>query len=65
MGTTVYEELRDEFFKLNNRKEQLNREIEKLTSAKQEIEAVIDEIDFILSKHGTHVYNNFIENKGE
>jgi len=65
MENTVYENLRDEFFKLNHRKEQLNREIEKLTSAKQEIETVMDEIDFILSKHGTHVFNNYIENKGE
>lgn len=29
MQNTVYENLRDEFFKLNHRKEQLNREIEK------------------------------------
>ena len=65
METTVYEELRDEFFKLNNRKEQLNREIEKLTSARQQIEFAMDEIDFILSSHGTRTYNNYIEDKGE
>ena len=65
MESTLYEELRDEFFKLNHRKEQLNKEIEKLTSARQEIERTMDEIDFILSSHGTHVYNNYIEDKGE
>lgn len=65
MGTTVYEELRDEFFKLKHRKEQLNKEIEKLTSARQQIEFAMDEIDFILSNHGTHVPDNYIEDKGE
>lgn len=65
MEGTLYENLRDEFFKLNYRKDQLNKEIEQLTSAKKEVETVIDELDFILSKHGTHVFNNYIENKGE
>ena len=65
MEGTLYENLRDELFKLNHRKDQLNKEIEQLTSAKKEVETVIDELDFILSKHGTHVFNNYIENKGE
>ena len=65
METTMYKELRNEFFNLNNRKEQLNREIEKLISAKREIETVMDEIDNILTNYGTHVYADFIENKGE
>ncbi len=65
METTMYEELKNEYFIFKAKKEQLNREIEKLISAKQEIEVVMDEIESILTSYGTHVYENFIENKGE
>ena len=65
MESTVYEELRNEFFKLKHRKEQINKEIEKLTSAKQQVEFAMDEIDFILSNYGIHVPENYIEDKGE
>lgn len=62
MKSTMYEELKTEYFSLKARKEQLNREIEKLISAKRETEEVMDEIESMLTNHGTHVYENFIEN---
>ena len=65
METTLYEELKNEYFALENRKDQLNREIEKLISARKEIDTVIVEIDDILTNYGTHVYGDFVENKGE
>lgn len=65
METTVYNELRDELFKLKYRRDHLSIEIKKLESAKQEIETIIDEIDFILSKYGIHTPDNYIEDKGE
>lgn len=65
METTLYEELRNDYFALKSRKERLNREIEKLESAKSEIEIELDGISSILTNYGTHVFENFIENKGE
>lgn len=58
----IYEELKAEYFNLKAKKEQLNREIEKLISAKRETEEVMDEIEFMLTNHGTHVYEDFVEN---
>lgn len=65
MESTMYEELKNEYFNLKARKECLNRDIEKQISAKREIEELMDEIELMLTNYGTHVYEDFIENKGE
>ena len=65
MESTMYEELKNEYFELKARKKQLNREIEKLISAKQEAENIMDEIESILTSYGTHVYEDFVEKKGD
>ena len=65
METTMYEELKNEYFIFKAKKEQLNREIEKLESARSEIELVMYEIYSILTNYETHVFEDFIENKGE
>lgn len=64
METTMYEELKNRYFVFKAKKEQLNRKIEELESAKSEVEIIMNEISFILTNHGTHVFEDFIENKG-
>lgn len=59
---TLYEDLRNEKFKLEDRKNTLIKERDKTIAMIDELQRLIDDLDFILCQHGKHIYPNYIEN---
>lgn len=58
---TLYEDLRNEKFKLDSRKNTLIKERDKTIAMIDELQRLIDDLDFILCQHGKHIYPNYIE----
>lgn len=60
---TLYEDLRNEKFKLDDRKKSLIKERDNIIAMIDELQRLIDDLDFILCQHGQHIYPNYIEDK--
>lgn len=58
---TLYEDLRNEKFKLEDRKKSLIKERDNTIAMIDELQRLIDDLDFILCQHGKHIYPNYIE----
>ncbi len=58
---TLYEDLRNEKFKLEDRKNILIKERDKAIAMIDELQRLIDDLDFILCQHGKHIYPDYIE----
>lgn len=60
---TLYEDLRNEKFKLDNRKKSLIKERDDIIAKIDELQQIIDDLDVILCQHGEYTYPNYIEDK--
>lgn len=58
---TLYEDLRNEIFKLEDRKKSLIKERDNIIATIDELQRLIGDLDFILCQHGKHIYPNYIE----
>lgn len=61
MDKTLYENLRDNLFGLKNKKVNLTNQINQLNAQREEVARQISDLDFILSMHGKHIYEDYIE----
>lgn len=60
---TLYEDLRNEKFKLDNRKMSLIKERDNIIVTIDELQQIIDDLDMILCQHGKQIHANYVENK--
>lgn len=60
---TLYEDLRNEKFRLDNKKISLIKERDNLNAKIDELQQIIDDLDVILCQHGKQVLSNYLENK--
>lgn len=60
---TLYEDLRNEKFRLDNKKTSLIKERDNLNAKIDELQQIIDDLDVILCQHGKQVLSNYVENK--
>lgn len=60
---TLYEDLRNEKFKLDNRKMSLIKERDNIIATIDELQQIIDDLDMILCQHGKQIHANYVENK--
>lgn len=60
---TLYEDLRTEKFKLDNRKIKLIKERDNIIATIDELQQIIDDLDVILCQHEKQVHANYVENK--
>lgn len=65
MKNNLYEDLKNEYFKLNSRKQALTKEINESIGRREEIESIMTDIECILTEHGIHIYSDFKEKEGE
>lgn len=65
MKNNLYEDLKNEYFKLNSRKQALIKEINEAIGRREEIESIMTDIECILTEHGIQIYPDFKEKEGE
>ena len=63
MDKTLYANLTDNLFALRNKKDNLTNQINQLNAQREEVSRQISDLDFILTMHGKHVYENYIEER--
>lgn len=62
---TLYEDLRNEKFKLHNKKKSLIKERDDIIARIDELQQIIDDLDVILCQHGKQVHANYVEGECE